>query len=82
MNGSAQSGDFGEALAAQVMLEGQAQGVEGLVVVQDPLALANIGSHAPGFGAHHPGLAPLLDFFCVAGPFLDLARAGLKVRDL
>jgi len=57
VDGSPQGSDFGKPFAAEVVFEGQPQGVEGLVVVQDPLALSDVGSHPPGLGAHRP--APL-----------------------
>lgn len=66
VNGPAQSGDLGEPLAPQVVLEGQSKGVEGLVVVQDPLALTDVGSHSPGLGAHRPDFALLLVFLGAA----------------
>ena len=52
-----QRGDLGQPLAAQVVAQGGAQGVEGLVVVQDALALAHVSRHAPGLRACGPAPA-------------------------
>lgn len=60
VDGSPEGGDFGEPLASKVVLKDQPQGVEGLVVVQDPLALPHVGCHPPGLGARRPAPLPHL----------------------
>lgn len=57
VDGSAQRGDLGEPLAAQVVLQRPAQRVKRLVVIQDALALPHVGRHAPSLGPCRP-LAP------------------------
>lgn len=52
VNGSLQRGDLGKSLATEVMVQSDAQGVEGLVVVHDALSLTHIGSHSSSFRAY------------------------------
>jgi len=46
VDGPLQRGDLGEPLAAEVMVQSDAQGIEGLVVVHDALPLADVCGHS------------------------------------
>lgn len=61
VDGTAESGDLGETLSIKVMLEDSAQGIEGLVVVQDALPLSDISGDSPCFGPLGPS-TPLSHF--------------------
>lgn len=56
--GATQCGDLGQALSTEVVVQSQAQCVEGLVVVQDSFTFADVGCYPARFGAHWP--APFL----------------------
>lgn len=65
VDGSPEGCDFRKPFAAEVVPEGQPQGVEGLVVVQNPLTLSDVGSHPPGLGARWSAPLPHLHPFRV-----------------
>lgn len=52
VDSSLQGCNLGQPFSTQVMVQSDAQGVKGLVVVQDTLALTDIGSHSSSFGAN------------------------------
>lgn len=79
VDGSLQGCNLREPFSAQVMVQSDAQSVEGLVVVQDTLALTNVSSHSPSFGANGSTALPGVAFLCIVMALKGFFRWSLTL---